>query len=106
MSIQIHVIDANGHQQRLQADPGSSLMELLRDQSSGVEGICGGCCACGTCHIVLESDWQPLLGTAQPEEEALLDALDERTSGSRLSCQLRLSQEMDGLSLRIVPAEC
>lgn len=106
MSIQINVIDANGMQQRLQADPGSSLMELLRDQSSGVEGVCGGCCACGTCHIVLESDWQPLLGTAQPEEEALLDALDERTSGSRLSCQLRLSHEMDGLSLRIVPAEC
>lgn len=106
MSIQINVIDANGLQQQLQAEPGSSLMELLRDHSSGVEGVCGGCCACGTCHVVLDEAWQQPSGNSKPEEEALLEALDERTQGSRLSCQLRLSTEMNGLSLRIVPAEC
>lgn len=106
MTIEIHVTDDLGQQQMLTGQPGNTLMELLRDESSGVEGVCGGCAACGTCHIVVTNEWLDQLPVPNMDEEALLEALNERTAGSRLSCQIRLATQMSGLSLRIVPTEC
>lgn len=106
MSIEIHVTDDLGETQTLTGEADGTLMELLRDESSGVEGICGGCAACGTCHIVVDEPWQAGLGEPGMDEQILLEALNERTTGSRLSCQLRLAPEMSGMSLTIVPAEC
>ena len=106
MTIRIDVTDASGLHQQLQAEEGSVLMELLRDQSQGVEGICGGCAACGTCHVVIDPAWAPRLPAASAAEQDLLDALDAHNPGSRLSCQIRLQADLDGLALKIVPAEC
>ncbi len=106
MTIAIQVTDDQGQTQTLSGEASSTLMELLRDESSGVDGICGGCAACGTCHVVVEDAWHARLPPPGMDEEILLDALNERTEGSRLSCQIRLTQEMDGLTLTIVPAEC
>lgn len=106
MSIEIHVTDDLGQSQTLTGKAGGTLMELLRDESSGVEGICGGCAACGTCHVVVDEEWHAGLAEPGPDEAILLDALNEKTTGSRLSCQLRLVPEMSGMSLTIVPAEC
>lgn len=105
MNILVNVTDDGGRQQQLEAAANTTLMEILRDHSSGVEGVCGGCAACGTCHVVVDADWQSRLPPIKPEEEALLEALEERAAGSRLSCQLRLEPDLHGLGLRIVPAE-
>ena len=106
MSIHVHVTGADDVAAILQADDGVVLMELLRDESSGVEGVCGGCAACGTCHIVVDDAWIEQLPAIAEEEQALLEALDVDEAGSRLSCQITLNPELDGLALRIVPAEC
>ncbi len=106
MTIAIQVTDDQGQTQTLSGEASSTLMELLRDESSGVDGVCGGCAACGTCHIVVDDDWHARLPPPGMDEEILLDALNERTECSRLSCQIRLTPEMDGLTLTIVPAEC
>ena len=106
MTIAIQVTDDQGRTRTLSGEASTTLMELLRDESSGVDGICGGCASCGTCHIVVDEAWQARLPSPGMDEEALLDALNERTWGSRLSCQIRLTPEMNGLTLTIVPAEC
>jgi len=106
MTIEIQVTDDQGQTQSLIGEAGNTLMELLRDESSGVDGVCGGCAACGTCHIVVEERWVEQLAPPGMDEEILLSALNERTAGSRLSCQIRLSPDMSGLALAIVPAEC
>lgn len=106
MGIRIEVTAASGQHQQLVADDGAVLMELLRDQSDGVEGVCGGCAACGTCHVHIDQAWLERLPEATAAERELLEALDAHDPRSRLSCQIRLQPELDGLSLRIVPAEC
>ncbi|WP_027854198.1 2Fe-2S iron-sulfur cluster-binding protein [Marinobacterium litorale] len=106
MTIEIQVTDDLGQTQTLNGEDGNTLMELLRDESSGVDGVCGGCAACGTCHIVVAEEWHSQLPPPGMDEEILLEALNERTDGSRLSCQIRLAPEMSGMALTIVPAEC
>ncbi|MGV1794537.1 2Fe-2S iron-sulfur cluster binding domain-containing protein [Rhizobium lusitanum] len=83
-----------------------SLMEIVRD--SGVEeilAVCGGCCSCSTCHIYVDdADWGrlPAMGV---DEDALLDASDHRTLSSRLACQIRFSDELNGLKIAVAPED-
>ncbi len=95
MTIEIQVTDDQGQTRSLTGEAGNTLMELLRDESSGVDGVCGGCAAC---HIVVEENWVEQLAPPGMDEKILLSALNERTAGSRLSCQIRLAPEMNGLS--------
>lgn len=88
------------------ADEGESLMELAR--ANGVDGIigeCGGGCACATCHVYVDSDWQEVVGEADELEDMTLDMLaDIRQSNSRLTCQILVRPELDGLRLTVAPA--
>lgn len=106
MSITLHVTGADDVATTLTAADGAVLMEILRDESNGVEGVCGGCASCGTCHIVVDGAWLGQLPGISEEEAALLEALDVDAVGSRLSCQITLSPALNGLALRVVPAEC
>lgn len=106
MSIEVIVTGASGDTQTLQGNEGDVLMELLRDNSDGVEGTCGGCAACGTCHVHVAPEWASQLPAAADDELDLIEALDVCSPQSRLSCQLRLTEAMNGLTLTIVPAEC
>ncbi len=85
--------------------PDQSLMEAAR--SSGIEGIladCGGGCACATCHVYVDPGWQAIVGPPDDVEAEMLDMVsDVQRANSRLSCQILLRPELDGLTVRVAP---
>ena len=101
----IHVTNRSGEEKAVVVDSGVNVMEAIRDNGfDELLALCGGCCSCATCHIVVESDFvapEPM----SSEEDDLLDGSDHRQAGSRLSCQIPLTEACDGLRLRIVPAD-
>lgn len=102
----IHVTDRDGNAHRLQAPDGSILMEVLRDGGMGIDAICGGMCACATCHCLIEREWFGNVGAPANDELDLISSLDAYDAGrSRLTCQLQVSDALDGLSLTVAPEE-
>lgn len=96
------VITRQGDEHRLGLEVGLTLMETIRD--GGVDellALCGGCCSCATCHIHVDPDFADRLPPMSNDEDDLLDSSDHRTSLSRLSCQIRLTNELDGLRVTI-----
>jgi ferredoxin, 2Fe-2S len=103
--ITIKVTDLDGQQHELETNPGEILMELLREQDWGVAALCGGMCSCATCHVFLDEEWLERFPRKESDEEELLEILDYFQPNSRLSCQLRLEDDHDGLSLQLAPEE-
>ena len=103
--INISVKDQDGRVHDIQAREGDSLMESLREYEWGVPAICGGLCSCGTCHVYLEAVWLDKFMQADSDEQDLLDEFDNTKDNSRLSCQIQLKPEHEGLSLSIAPEE-
>ena len=102
----VKVTRRDGSEQAIEAVAGLSLMEVIRDSGNDeLLALCGGCCACATCHVVVDADWLAVVGTATGEESELLDSSDHRTSASRLSCQLRITPAFDGLRVTIAPED-
>jgi 2Fe-2S ferredoxin len=103
--IKVTCIQADGVVRVLEnIEPGRSLMEVAR--ASGVVGIlgdCGGTCACATCHVYVDPEWLTAVGAPDDIEDALLDMVDSRASNSRLSCQIKLRPELDGLKVTVGP---
>ena len=83
------------------------LMFALRDEAGEhVEGICGGCATCGSCHVFVAEEWRDRLPEPNDYEAAMLDMLDHYEPGvSRLSCQIETGPEIDGLKLKLAPEE-
>lgn len=96
-----HVSDRSGVVQTLEAVDGWRLMELLRDYGLGIEAICGGACACATCHVVIAAEWAKRLPEPREDELERLDDLPIVEPNSRLSCQIIWSEALDGLTLSI-----
>lgn len=67
----------------------------------GIEGDCGGACACATCHIYVDAEWAQKCGEIDELESAVMDFAYDVTDESRLSCQIKMSDELDGISIRI-----
>lgn len=103
--ITIKVKDRSGQLHQLEGEPGDRLMEILREVPWGVEAICGGMCSCATCHVYVDPQWRDKFDAREVDEEDLLDFLDHRQEGSRLSCQLELEEQHDGLSVTLAPEE-
>ena len=101
----IYVTDRMGESLVVEGQTGASVMETLRELDNGVEALCGGMCSCATCHSYIDSAWRDRLPPRAPEEEELLSELEYFTESSRLTCQLRFSEELDGLTLTIAPEE-
>ena len=102
----INITDRDGRQHTIQASDGDVLMELLRDEGMGIAAICGGQCACATCHCFIDPAWYSQLETPSDEELELLEILDYHKPGqSRLTCQVFISDQLDGLNLTISPEE-
>jgi ferredoxin, 2Fe-2S len=92
----------DGKERAVDARPGVTVMEAA--VQNGVDGIlaeCGGSCACATCHVIVDPDWMSVVGLPDPIEADMLDFAAEVTENSRLSCQIRLTDKMDGLRLRL-----
>jgi len=81
---------------------GSTVMEnAIKNSVPGIEAECGGACACATCHLYVDEAWQAKVGGAEVMEEDMLDFAWEVQAGSRLSCQIKVTDELDGLVVRI-----
>ncbi len=99
--MKIRVIDRDGNKHELEGDPNSTLMEILRDADLDIEAACGGCCACATCHVYINDQWLEKISPKDDDEESMLDQAFDVRNTSRLSCQISLSDELDGIELEI-----
>ena len=99
----IHVTDREGGEHTLEATPGWSVMEIIRENDLPIEAACGGCCACATCHVYVDEGWLAKLEPASDEEDRMLDEAYEVQENSRLSCQIPFQPELDGLKVILGP---
>ncbi|TVR08282.1 MAG: (2Fe-2S)-binding protein [Salinarimonadaceae bacterium] len=98
--VKISFVDFDGVSRSLEAEPGSTVMETaIRNGVPGIDAECGGACACATCHVYVDEAWTQIVGGPQPMEEDMLDFASGVRPNSRLSCQIRLTAEMDGLTV-------
>ncbi len=103
--MKISVTDRSGKLQEAQGGDGDKLMEAIRDLDDSVEAICGGLCSCATCHVYVADPWFDKLPAIEDDEEELLDALEHRQPNSRLSCQIELGANLDGIAVTVGPEE-
>ena len=104
MSIAITFVTAKGERVEAHGEPGVPLLEVAQAAGMPLEGTWEGQMACSTCHVIVASDWFDRLPEASEEEEDMLDLAAGVQRTSRLSCQIDLTEEMDGLEVRI-PSE-
>lgn len=100
--IRISVELRDGIAREISGRAGATLMETIRDNGfDELLALCGGCCSCATCHVIVASEFAEKLPAMSADEDDLLDSSDYRTTGSRLSCQIVLDEALDGLRVRI-----
>lgn len=104
MSITVTFIDLHGKPVTAAAEPGDSLLRVGQAAGLPLEGTCEGQMACSTCHVIVAANWFDRLPPAAEEEEDMLDFAAGARRTSRLSCQIELTAELDGLTVS-VPAE-
>lgn len=100
------VTDRKGGVTEVAAQTGISVMENIRELDNSVEAICGGLCACATCHVFVDPVWLQRLPPRGAEESQLLADLDAYDhEHSRLSCQINMTEELNGLTLTVGPEQ-
>jgi ferredoxin, 2Fe-2S len=99
----IHVTDQAGVRHTLEALEGFRVMEIIRDWGLNIKAECGGACACATCHVHVAPGWSDQLHPIEAEEEDMLDQAFDVRDNSRLSCQLLMTPELDGLEVTLAP---
>lgn len=104
MSITVTFRDPHGKPVEARGEPGDSLLRVGQAAGLPLEGTCEGQMACSTCHVIVAAEWFDRLPPAAEEEEDMLDFAAGARRTSRLSCQITLTAEMDGLTVS-VPAE-
>ncbi len=101
--MKVKVTDRDGGKHELTFHQGDTLMVVLTDEDLGVRAECGGCCACATCHVYIAPEWFAKLPAPSDEEIAMLDEAFEVETNSRLSCQVLLTPELDGMEVTVAP---
>ena len=102
----INLVDREGTTTRIEAQSDISVMEAIRDE--GVDellALCGGCCSCATCHIFVDPAFAGKLPEMSEDENDLLDSSEHRTEHSRLSCQIPVTADIDGITVTIAPED-
>ena len=101
----ITYIEFNGREHTLEVEPGLSVMQgAVTNNVRGIIAECGGACSCATCHVYVDEAWLDKLNEKSEFEAALLEAVCDPKANSRLSCQLKVTEELNGLVVR-VPAK-
>ncbi|MGD9669328.1 MAG: 2Fe-2S iron-sulfur cluster-binding protein [Hyphomicrobiaceae bacterium] len=101
----ITFIQPDGTSQVVEAQTGATVMEAAKlNEVPGIEAECGGACACATCHVYVDPAWKEKVGSPSEMEEDMLDFAFDVREESRLSCQIKVTDNLDGLVLR-VPAK-
>jgi 2Fe-2S ferredoxin len=98
----ITYIEHSGKEHIVDVDSGLSVMEgAVRNLIPGIDADCGGACACATCHVYIDAAWADKTGARETMEDSMLDFADGVQDNSRLSCQIKVSDELDGLVVRM-----
>ena len=98
----ITFIQPDGARQTVEASPGLTVMEAAKTNDvPGIEAECGGACACATCHVYIEPDWRAKAGKPSNMEEDMLDFAFDVREESRLSCQIKITADLDGLAVKV-----
>jgi 2Fe-2S ferredoxin len=100
--IKVRIIQHDGTEHLVEGAVGSSVMQTARNNLiPGIIGDCGGNASCATCHGYVDAAWLERLEPIDEDEELMLDGTMHRESNSRLTCQIRLSEELDGIVVRL-----
>ncbi len=100
----IHFVKPDGEKITVDAPLGLSVLEIAHRNNIDLEGACEGSLACSTCHVIVDEQWFELLPTATEDEEDMLDLAFGLTHTSRLGCQIIITEELDGLTLKLPTA--
>lgn len=101
MSAKVTYVDSSGTARTLDVEPGTSVMQAgMRNGLTEIESDCGGACSCASCHVYVDEAWLDRFPPMTKIESALLSMLEVRKPNSRLSCQLKLTDDLDGLVVR------
>ena len=100
------VVNRAGEEKEIEATAGVSVMEAIRDNGfDELLALCGGCCSCATCHVYVDGAFAGKVTPLSEDENDLLDSTDHRTENSRLSCQIEITDALDGLKVTIAPED-
>ncbi|WP_128932022.1 2Fe-2S iron-sulfur cluster-binding protein [Bradyrhizobium zhanjiangense] len=99
----VKIYDQKGGLLALNNVSAPTLMNAIRDAGLDLTAQCGGCASCGTCHVYVDEAWRAKLKPADEFESAMLDVVELRQDSSRLSCQIELTKELDGLTVTLAP---
>ena len=100
--VKLHIIDREGKNQTIDAEVGATLKDAVLKAIPMLHfGDCGGCCACATCHMYIDSGWKWAVNGMDIDEKEMLETAEEVNETSRLGCQLQVNPEMDGLTITI-----
>ena len=102
--MKLMVTDQDGEEHELEGLDGWRAMEVIRDWGLNIKAECGGACSCATCHVFVSEDWLDKLPPKSDDEEDMLDSAPDIQENSRLSCQILMSGELDGLKLTLAPS--
>jgi ferredoxin, 2Fe-2S len=96
----------NGNTRTVDVPEGTTLMRAATDNGvAGIDGDCGGNCACATCHVYVEADWRERVGQRNSSEQDMLTCVAELRENSRLACQITVSEALDGLVVNLPEAQ-
>jgi len=99
-------IEISGARHEIDAKTGQSLMEAaVQNMVPGIDADCGGACACATCHVYVADGWAGKLGTQDDMEKSMLDFAEDVRPSSRLSCQIQISEDLDGIIVNLPEAQ-
>lgn len=102
MMTAINFVGTDGKHYAVEVNAGASLMEAaIRNGVPGIDADCGGACSCATCHIYVDGSWIPLVGEGGEMELAMLEFAHDVKPNSRLACQIRITEDMDGMTVRL-----
>jgi ferredoxin, 2Fe-2S len=102
----ITFIEPDGSRRVVDAPLGVTLMETaVQNGVQGILALCGGACACGTCHVYVDAAWLPRLGAREEMEEGMLECAWEPRDNSRLSCQIHVTADLEGLEVTVPPRQ-
>lgn len=101
--MKVNFILKGGLKQEYEADVGQTLLDVARRHGIDVEGACGGAMACSTCHVIVDSNWYKKLPPASVDETDMLDLAPGITRTSRLGCQIKLTEALNGLTVKLPP---
>lgn len=100
------VVTREGEESEVQVDDGLTVMEAIRDNGfDELLALCGGCCSCATCHVLVDQSFMEKLPAMSEDEDDLLESSDHREANSRLSCQIPFTADLDGLKVTIAPED-